>query len=77
MDDIGKLGAEKEGPEMIQAHGETTNPRLEISFLLNNFYLILVMLFMRISLVVHKDNMFLLMISLILVTCLLIITRAT
>jgi len=45
--DIGTLGAEKEGPEIIQTHGETTDPRLEISFLLNNFYTILVILFMR------------------------------
>jgi len=45
--DIGTLGGEKEGPEMIQTHGETTAPTLEISFLLNNFYAILVVLFMR------------------------------
>jgi len=45
--DIGTLGAEKEGPEIIQTHGETTDHRLEISFLLNDLYTILVMLFMR------------------------------
>ena len=48
MDDIGTLGAEKKGPEMIQAHGETTDPRLEISFLLNDFFIMLKILFMRI-----------------------------
>ena len=48
MDDIGTLSAEKEGPEMIQAHGEAIDSRLEIPFPLCDFYIILVMLFMRI-----------------------------
>ena len=42
VDDIGTPSAETEGPEMIQTHGEITDPRLEISFLLNDHYTILV-----------------------------------
>ena len=67
MDDIGTLGAEKEGPEMIQAHGETTDPRLKISFLVYDCYIILKM-FVYDNLVVHQDNILLLMISCILIT---------
>ena len=47
VDVIGTPGADEEGPEIIQTHGETTDPRIETSFLLNDLYKILVMLFMR------------------------------
>ena len=41
--DIGTLGAEKEGPEMIQVHGEKTDTRLEISrFLHKDLFLFMI-----------------------------------